>query len=170
VGAQLAQDRNRVRLPVNLDGKDVSHFRLREFESPSGAVCVQPSVLVSLELLRDDLWQRLSQEVEIIVTSGTRTDEDNERLAAKYGWIEDGGSVSRTSKHLLRNGACAVDIIARIKKVPTFAINRWQREIPLDQLELFAKQRFDWVKAYKTHIHCDNRDGGQKVLRFRSDS
>ena len=167
--AQLEQARNRVRLPTKLDEGEVCHFRLSEFESPSGAVCIQPSVLVSLELVRHDLCQQCHDEVEIIINSGTRTDEDNERLAEKYGWVDDGGWVSHTSKHLLRNGACAVDIRARLKRRRSFQPD-FNRSIPLKDLALFARQRFDWVKEYPTHVHCDNRDGGQKVTRYRSAS
>ena len=41
--------RNDVRLLTTLDGEDVAHFRLREFENAAGLAMVHPTLLESLE-------------------------------------------------------------------------------------------------------------------------
>ena len=150
--------RNHVKLLTELDGKLVSHFSLHEFESRRrGYAMVHPSLLLSLEKLRQNLSGiDAFEEVEIIITSGLRTQEDNAWLGEKYGYTEAGGDVSRDSKHLPEYGGIAADFWARRK--------RDKKVIPTDVLLRCAQQVFDFCKAYADgHVHGDNRNGGLKV-------
>jgi hypothetical protein len=137
---------------------------------------VHPSLLLSLEKLRQNLsGLDAFEEVEIIIASGLRTQEDNAWLGEKYGYTEAGGDVSRDSKHLPEYGGIAADFWARRK--------RDKKVIPTDVLLRCAQQVFDFCKAYKDgkhpeevklndlggrihvggHVHGDNRNGGLKV-------
>ena len=84
-----------MRLAVSVDGETLSHFRLCEFENKDGLAMVHRSVLESLERVRRDLCAMRGEEVWIIVTDAVRTEEDLERLAARLGWTDEGGAVSR---------------------------------------------------------------------------
>jgi len=128
-----------------------THFRLAEFENAEGLAMVHPKVLVALEHVRDRLWQYQGEEVMIIIHDGVRTQADNERLAARLGWTDKGGLVSRDSKHLARYGGIAVDITAKTKS---------RRQIvPQDLLGRVCVQYFDFVKYDYAdgHVHADMR-------------
>ena len=141
----------------------VSHFCVEEFMSGSGVVCVNLRVVGALEQLRANLCSDEGEDVEIIITGGTRSDEDNKRLAAKYGWTDEGGRVSRNSQHLSKNGACAVDFLARRKRTRYYGYSGLKRELPQEQVAYAAWQVFDFVKRYPTgHVHGDQRYGGRK--------
>jgi len=87
-----------------------SHFKLREFQNADGLAMVHSRLLDGLEELRGWLCKLFDEEVWVIITDGIRTQSDLERLAAKYGWIDEGGAVARDSKHLTKYGGIAADI------------------------------------------------------------
>lgn len=146
--------RNDIRLLTHLDGEPVSHFRLKEFENRDGLAMVHGSVLNSLEQVRRDLCAMTGENVWVIITDSIRTREDLERLAGRLGWTEEGGVVSRNSKHLTKYGGIAVDLIA--------VIARTRQRIPQHQLGQCCRRYFDWVKDNYPdgHVHADNRDRG----------
>jgi hypothetical protein len=150
--ANSCKGRNDIRLVTNLEGEDVSHFRLREFENREGLVMVHASVLESLERVRRRLGEVTGEEVRIIITDAVRTHADLERLAARLGWADEGGLVARRSKHLAEFGGIAVDLYA----------SRASNGAHLPQAVVGAACRafFDWVKdTYADgHVHADNRD------------
>jgi hypothetical protein len=146
--------RNDIRFVTELDGETVSHFKMREFENRDGLVMVHASVLDSLERVRRELCAMAGEEVWVIVTNGVRTRADLERLAARLGWIDEGGVVSRNSKHLAEFGGIAVDVVARV------ASSRHQ--VPQATLGDVCRRHFDWVKDDYAdgHVHADNRSRG----------
>ena len=150
--ATPSSGRNAVRLMTLLDGEWVSHFRLREFENREGLAMVHASVLESLERTRRDLGAMADEEVWIIITNAVRTQADLERLAARLGWVDEGGLVSRNSRHLAKFGGIAVDIVARVA--------RTHRAIPQRTLGAVCRRHFDFVKDDYTdgHVHADNRE------------
>lgn len=147
-----SRGRNDVRLLTNLDGEMVSHFRLREFENGDGLAMVHASVLEALERVRRDLGAMQGQEVWILVTNAVRTQADLERLAARLGWVDEGGLVARNSRHLARFGGIAVDIVARVAR--THAV------VPQRTLGAVCRRYFDFVKDDYAdgHVHADNRE------------
>jgi hypothetical protein len=144
--------RNDVRLLTQVDGEDVAHFRLREFENRDGVAMVHSSTLESLERVRRDLCSLTGKDVWVIVTDALRTQADLERLAGRLGWIDEGGLVSRRSKHLADFGGIAVDLVA----VLAGTRERMAQEI----VGRICRRHFDWVKAdYRDgHVHADNRE------------
>ena len=127
------------------------NFNLREFENRDGYVMLHSSILEGLEAVREIINEELGTPIGIFITNAVRTQGDNNRLASKLGWTDQGGTVSRTSKHLWKYGGIAVDIIG------VFLDNG---EI-MDQKMLvpICQEHFDWVRDYKDgHIHCDNRE------------
>ena len=147
-----ARGRNDVRLQVRIDGTYQSHFRLKEFENSDGLAMVHSSVLVSLEHVRRDLCTMVDEEVWVIVTNAARTAADLERLAARLGWNDEGGVVSRDSKHLVKYGGIAVDLVA--------VIARTRKRVEQATLGEVCRRCFDWVKDdYEDgHVHADNRN------------
>lgn len=143
--------RNRVRLYTEVAGELVSHFWLREFESAAGFVMIHASVPRSLELVRRDLCREAGEEVQILVTDAVRTEEDLRQLAQRYGWTDEGGAVSRDSRHLARYGGAAVDIVARVRG--------GGHAVSQDRLGAVSRRYFDFVKDdYPDgHVHADNR-------------
>jgi hypothetical protein len=127
--------RNNIPLLTLLDGAPVSHFKLREFENRDGLAMVHASVLLSLEKTRRDLCARYGEEVWILITDAVRTPDDLQRLAARYGWTDEGGSVARRSKHLAEFGGIAVDLVAVIK--------RTRNRVPQEMLGALCRQHFD---------------------------
>ena len=151
MSATSSKGRNEVRLLTTLEGEDVSHFRLREFENGDGLAMVHSAALVSLEAVRRDLSAMAGEEVWVIVTDGVRTEADLERLAARLGWVDEGGAVSRDSKHLAKYGGIAVDLVA------VSADSRMR--VPQATLGKVCRRHFSWVKDdYPDgHVHADNR-------------
>jgi len=149
--ATRSSGRNDVRLMTRLDGEWVSHFRLREFENRDGLAMVHASVLDSLERTRRDLGAVAGEEVWILVTNAVRTQADLENLAARLGWVDEGGLVARNSRHLARFGGIAVDIVARVA--------RTHRAVPQKTLGAVCRRYFDFVKDDYAdgHVHADNR-------------
>lgn len=149
--------RNDVPLMAVVDGETLSHFRLREFENAEGFAMVHASTLASLERTRKDLCAAAGEEVRIVITDAVRTPADLARLAARLGWTDEGGAVSRDSKHLAAYGGIAVDIVAV----------RASSGIRIPQRELGAvcRRHFDWVKDdYRDgHVHADNRKAAGHV-------
>lgn len=141
-----------MRLVTHLDGEDVSHFRLREFENKDGLAMVHASVPLSLERVRRDLCLTQGEEVWVIITDALRTQADLERLALRLGWTDQGGAVSRSSKHLAEHGGIAVDLVAVVARTRT--------KIPQKTLGKVCRKYFHWVKDdYRNgHVHADNRD------------
>lgn len=145
------RDRNNVRIQTNLDGETVSHFRIREFENRDGLAMVNAETLLSLEKLRRDLCHMAGEEVWVIITDALRTQADLERLAKRLGWTDEGGAVSRTSKHLPEYGGIAVDLVALIPST--------RKRIPQKVLGEYCRRHFTFVKDdYPDgHVHADNR-------------
>ena len=146
--------RNDIRMCFR-DGHEwrISHFKMSEFENPRGYVMVDDSVLRSLEGVRESLGKEYEVEVEVLVTDGSRTDEDNEKLAAVLGWCEDGGLVAKDSQHLEVYGGIAVDIVARYR-----VGGAWVR-VEQSKVAVACRDHFEYVKAdYEDgHVHADNR-------------
>ena len=149
---EIQQGRNDIYLTLSRDGKPPSHFKLREFENSGGLVMVHRSTLESLEAVRADLCAQYDEEVQVIITDGIRTQEDNERIAEKYGWADEGGAVARMSKHLTAYGGIAVDITARVARTGARISQRTLGDI--------CRRHFDFVKDdYRDgHVHADNRN------------
>jgi len=151
-GASRAlRGRNRVRLYTEVGGELVSHFWLREFESAAGFVMIHASVPRSLELLRRDLCREEGEEAEVLVTDAVRTEDDLLRLARRYGWTDEGGAVSRDSRHLAMYGGVAVDIVARVRGSG--------HAVSQARLGAVSRRYFDFVQDdYPDgHVHADNR-------------
>ena len=148
---QTQRGRNRVRLYTQIDGELVSHFSLREFENAYGFVMIHASVPRALELVRRDLCSEAGEEVEIVITEALRTEGELRQLAKRYGWTDEGGTVSRNSRHLARYGGIAVDIVARVRSTGA--------RFPQDRLAAVCRRYFDFVKDdYPDgHVHADNR-------------
>ncbi|HOV61944.1 MAG TPA: hypothetical protein PK349_12880 [Candidatus Hydrogenedentes bacterium] len=147
---RLPRFTNAVRLWTCVDGAWVSHFTLREFANPAGLCVVHPCLLESLERTRADLSRQYGHEVLLLITDATRTPEDNQRLAARLGWTDQGGWVARDSRHLAHYGGIAVDLRARLAS---------GEPVPPDRLAGVCRKHFDYVRAgYPDgHVHADNR-------------
>ncbi|PCJ51730.1 MAG: hypothetical protein COA73_17000 [Candidatus Hydrogenedentota bacterium] len=147
----MVRGRNDISLMTLLDGEQVSHFRLREFENRDGLAMVHPSVLLSLERVRRDMSGAFGEETWLIITDAVRTDGDLKRLAARFGWIDEGGKVSRDSKHLTRYGGIAVDLVAVLAES--------RERVSQPSLGRACRKYFDWVKDDYAdgHVHADNR-------------
>lgn len=145
-------DRNDIKLIDPATGKP-GHFRLREFENWEGLAMLSPGVLWALERVREKLRAIYAQTVWVIITDSVRTNADIQRLADRLGWIDEGGTVSRDSKHLAKYGGIAVDIIATIAST--------RKRVPQALLGKICRAHFDWVKDdyANLHVHADNRDG-----------
>lgn len=162
--------RNDIPLPVIIDGEIHQNICLYELENQDGLVCVSLSFVMSANLLRRDLNNtyahecRTEGEIGIFVSEhgGVRTDADNERLGEELGWNDeiqpDGkpGRVSRNSKHLVKHGGIAGDLKAKFKISG--------RILDHKTTQRHADKYFDWTKLYSSHVHCDNRDGGKKLI------
>ena len=144
--------RNNIPLLTNLDGEIISNFKLREFENRDGLAMLHRKTLTALELTRRDLNNRYAETVWVLITSAVRTQEDQQQLAARLGWTDQGGLVARRSRHLPQFGGIAVDIIA---------VNaRTRTRIPQHLLGAICRQHFDFVKDDYSdgHVHADNRN------------
>lgn len=113
---------------------------------------VHASTLRSLEEVRRDLCALAGEDVWVIVTEGVRTPADLERLAGRLGWTDEGGAVSRRSKHLAQFGGIAVDLVA--------VVARNRERVPQDTVGAVCRRYFDWVKDDYSdgHVHADNRN------------
>ncbi len=152
LGGTKVSGRNDIALLVELDGETVSNFKLREFENAEGLAMVHSSVLYALEQVRRDLGIVFGETVWIYITNGVRTEADNARLGASLGWSDEGGLVSRNSRHLARYGGIAVDLIA--------VLARNRTRVPQEVVGKICRRYFDWVKDdYQDgHVHADNRN------------
>lgn len=142
--------RNNVRLVIPRTNEP-SHFLLSEFENSAGLAMVHESVLTSLELVRRDLCMAAAGEVLVVVTDAVRTEAENVALAMRLGWTDEGGAVSRESRHLARYGGIAVDIVA--VEAGTRA------RLPQRMVGEVCRRYFDWVtdEYGDGHVHADNR-------------
>lgn len=132
------------------------HFRLCEFENGDGLAAVHPSTIWALERIRADLnasEAAAMTEIGIYITDGVRTQKDLETLAERLGWTDEGGLVSRTSKHLVTMGAHGVDFKARAR--------HGRGNLVMSELGAVARRYFDFVEDDYSdgHVHGDNRDG-----------
>lgn len=128
------------------------HFKLYEFEDRADGhlVVLHPLTLQLLELFHLALSQNIGHLIAIIVTCGTRTQRTNNRLAKLLGWTDEGGLVSRTSKHLPNFGGIAVDCYVLDKELGLL--------VPTGKVSDIAMRFFDTVlDHYPTHIHVDLR-------------
>ena len=148
---RLWRGRNDVRLVGVVDGEEVTHFRLCEFENRAGLAMVHSSLVHSLEGVRRELGAMAGEEVWVVVTDAVRTREDLARLAARLGWVDGGGLVARHSRHLAEYGGIAVDLVA--------VVAGSRRRIPQGTLGTVCRRFFDYVKDdYRDgHVHADNR-------------
>ncbi len=151
----MIKRRNRVRL-VDPGTGQAGHFSLYEFENGEGLVAVHLKTLWALERVRADLNASdagREAEIGIHITDGVRTQDDNEALAGRLGWTDEGGKVSRTSKHLVGQGAHGVDFKAMLRGA--------RGALVMPELGQVARRYFDFVKDdYDDgHVHADNRDG-----------
>jgi len=164
----IARQRNRIPMYTNLGdpaapfaetSEMVSHFSLHEFENADGLVMVHPTVLTGLERVRRRLNDSTGGPVSIIVTDAVRTRRDLDRLAERYGWVDEGGRVSRESRHLARYGGIAVDVVAVQQDNGT--------RLPQRVVGDACREHFDWVKDDYAdgHVHADNRRGGRKCCK-----
>jgi len=142
---------NDIRLLTTLDGEDVAHFRLREFANADGLAMVHPELLLALERVRRELNAMAGETVWVIVKDAVRTQTDLDRLAARLGWADEGGSVSRDSMHLAKYGGIAVDLIA--------VIANSRHRVPQATLGKVCRRHFDFVKDDYAdgHVHADLR-------------
>ena len=151
MSAHSYNGRNDVRLISIVDGEECSNFRLSEFENPAGLAMVHILTLESLERVRRDLCEMVGEEVWVIIRDAVRTQTDLEVLAARLGWVDEGGRVSRRSKHLAEFGGIAVDLVGMLP--------RTSERLPQRLLGEVCHRHFDWVKDdYPDgHVHADNR-------------
>jgi hypothetical protein len=112
---------------------------------------IHASVPRALELVRRDLCREFGEEVEIRITDAVRTEQELKQLARTHGWSDEGGTVSRNSKHLAQYGGIAVDIVATAKLTG--------RRVPQDRLGAVCRRYFDFVEDNYPdgHVHADNR-------------
>ena len=143
--------RNDIPLLVTVDGEDVCHFKLREFENADGLAMVHRATVEALERVRRDLGAAFGEEVWVIITDAVRTQTDLERLAARLGWTDEGGAVARRSKHLAEFGGIAVDLIG--------VVARTRARVPQRTLGAVCRRHFDYVKDDYAdgHVHADLR-------------
>lgn len=144
--------RNDIVLYTDIDGEKVSHFKLNEFENHDGFAMVDPEMLRALEFTRKDLCDHFKHEVWIIITCCLRTNEENEELATRLGWTDEGGAVSRTSKHLTQFGGIAVDFVV--------VNSQTRNKIEPKLVGNYARKYFTFVKDDygDSHIHADMRE------------
>ena len=159
--------RNHVKLITGIGDLRVSHFSLHEFANEEGVVVLDDTLLIGLELLRNNLNSAVPDRAEcseicIRVTDGTRTESGNKALAATHGWTDDvpAGKVSRNSKHLVRHGGIAADIYAYHS-----GFHGEEFSVDKDIVAQLAEKYFDYVKSDygDGHIHIDQRAGGEKL-------
>lgn len=143
---------NDISLYTELNGELVSHFKLNEFANSQGFARIHPKTLRSLELTRHDLETHFAQQVYITITDATRTPQEQIALGLKLGWDDEGGLVSRDSRHQAKYGGIAVDFKAYYRNAHTI-IN--QKDVGI-----IASKHFDYIKANYPdgHIHADNRE------------
>jgi len=143
--------RNDITITTHFSNRVAQNFKLYEFENKEGLVMVNPLLVRRLEKLRHELNLIFGRDtVKIIITNAIRTEADNERLAKKLGWTDEGGLVSRNSKHLTKYGGIAADIVAYCEK----------RKIAGPAVGKIAQKHFDFVKSdYEDgHVHVDLRE------------
>jgi hypothetical protein len=137
----------------NSSGIKLSRFKLSEFENSQGIVVINNALIFSLECFRTAIAEKLSISpdiIKIVITDGTRTEEDNQALGKKLGWTDEGGLVSRDSKHLTKYGGIAADIVV--------LMTRARIRIPHKVMIPLAEQIFDYAKSYHDgHLHVDMR-------------
>jgi len=143
--------RNDIRLLASVDGEEAAHFRLREFVNADGLAMVHPELLIALERVRRDLNAMAGETVWVIIKDAVRTNADLAKLAARLGWTDEGGVVSRDSMHLAKYGGIAVDLIAMIAS--------GKHRVPQSTLGEVCRRYFDYVKDdYRDgHVHADLR-------------
>jgi len=147
-------------------GEEVSHFKAREFRSKAtGLVLIHPTLPKGLELVRRDLCELYHEEIELVVTNGGRMPLDIKRLVEKWGWVDEGGRVSRNSTHnILDWPGIAGDIVGRRK-----GNNTREGRVLLVTMEEVCSRHFDKVIVYpnadwtREHTHVDQREGGLKI-------
>jgi hypothetical protein len=80
-----------------------------------------------------------------------RTEAELAALAARLGWTDEGGSVSRDSMHLTKYGGIAVDLVGVVASS--------RHRVPQTTLGEVCRRYFDFVKDdYRDgHVHADLR-------------
>jgi len=142
---------NQLWLSANPGTAATSHFQLSEFANDDGFALVHPDLLTALELLRFALSAHFKRPVAIRITNATRTPSDNHRLARSLGWSDQGGLVSRISRHLTAYGGIAADVIPYFPET--------SEPVPVHVVAAAARNFFDYVQAdYPDgHVHLDQR-------------
>lgn len=156
----MPTETNRLWLTAAPASQVQSHFQLREFANDDGLAMVHPALLAGLENLRARLCSHFNQEVAIKILDAIRTRHDLYQLARRLGWADQGGAVSRTSRHLTEYGGIAADITAYLTASRT--------TINPQTLAQLAADYFDFVKGdYEDgHVHVDQRDRAAGAARF----
>jgi len=143
--------KNNIKIFSDIDGQLVSNFTLEEFENPHGWVILRAETPRALEHVRDAFNARYHPDkIIVIVTDCTRTPDQNERLALRYGWSHQGGAVAKNSFHLVQYGGIAVD----------FVVYNSTRLVPIPPAEVkpVADLYFSYVQCYDDgHVHGDLR-------------
>ncbi|KKN23249.1 hypothetical protein LCGC14_0906940 [marine sediment metagenome] len=132
------------------------HFMLYEFEdrADGNVVVLHPMQVIRLEELHLACSESLGREVAVYITCGTRTQASNRKLAGLLGWTDQGGLVSRTSKHLPKFGGIASDLHVVDKE--------FGQLMPTLKVADLARPLFDVViDHYPTHIHVDLRNSSK---------
>ena len=139
-----------------------NHFRLKGFANGDGLVMVHPRLVECLEQLRARLCDLFREEVWVIITDGIRTKQDNERLAAKLGWTNQGGAVSPDSKHLTKYGGIAADIkcFKAQKNAQGFRERIAQAIVGHQARKIFAYVKDDYGDGH-VHVDCWDRKRGR---------
>ena len=142
---------NHIPIYTKIDDELVSHFFLDEFENAEGWVILHPKIPWALEMTRAALNAMARPNIITLhVTNTTRTKNQLDVMGHNYGWIDQGGKVSRRSYHLVGFGGIAVDFYARNK---TLGVN-----VPVKGVADVAGLYFDYVQAYDDgHVHGDFR-------------
>ncbi len=129
------------------------HFTLCEFDDKANGnlVVLHPLTIERLEKLHLALSESMGRPIAILITCGTRTPRTNNQLAKLLGWTDDGGLVSKTSKHLPRFGGIAADL--QVLDI------EFGQLMPIRTVAQLAASFFDTIiDHYPTHIHVDLRD------------
>jgi len=139
-----------------------THFKLKEFANAKGFAMVHPRLLECLEDLRTSLCGLFDEEIWVIITDSIRTQDDLESLATRYGWIDEGGTVARDSKHLTKYGGIAADIKCfKAQKNDQGVRERIsQRIVGHEARKYFAYVKDDYADGH-VHVDCWDREKGR---------
>lgn len=130
------------------------HFTLEEFadHNNNGLVVLDSELPMHLELLRWTAQRLLNKRVLVRITSGTRSERSNNKLAKQLGWTDNGGLVSPNSRHLPRFGGIAADL--------QLSISLQNHLLPAHELLTLARPIFPYCKPiddFSIHVDLEER-------------